>query len=74
MATMKLLHIDSSALDGASVSRKLTAAIVEAWRQADPAIEIVRRDLAASAPDHLTSELLAVVKLGKSDGLSERQK
>jgi FMN-dependent NADH-azoreductase len=71
---MKLLHIDSSPLDGASVSRKLTAEIVEAWRQADSTIEVVRRDLAASPPDHLTSELLAVVKLGKSDGLNERQK
>jgi FMN-dependent NADH-azoreductase len=71
---MKLLHIDSSPLNGASVSRKLTASIVEAWRQADPTIEVVRRDLAAAPPDHLTSELLEVVKLGKAAGLTARQK
>jgi len=71
---MKLLHIDSSPLNGASVSRKLTAAIVDAWRKADPTIDVVHCDLAAAAPDHLTGDLLEVVKLGKRDGLTERQK
>jgi|SRR5690242_930014 len=71
---MKLLHIDSSPLNGASVSRKLTASIVEAWRHADPTIEVVHRDLVAAPPAHLTGELIEVVKAGKVDGLSERQK
>jgi FMN-dependent NADH-azoreductase len=71
---MKLLHIDSSPLNGASVSRKLTASIVDAWRQADPTIDVVHRDLAAAPPDHLTSELLDAVRRGTPEGLTERQK
>lgn len=71
---MKLLHIDSSPFNGTSVSRKLTASIVDAWRQADPTIDVAYRDLAAMPPDHLTSELMEVVKFGKLQGLTERQK
>lgn len=70
---MKLLHIDSSPLDGASVSRKLTGLVVDTWRRADPTLEVVRRDLAAAAPDHLTRDLMEVVRQGKRDGLTERQ-
>ena len=70
---MKVLHIDSSPLNGASVSRRLTTSIVEAWRRADPAIEIVHRDLAAAPPDHLTAELLEVVRSGKRENLTPRQ-
>jgi FMN-dependent NADH-azoreductase len=71
---MKLLHIDSSPLNGGSVSRTLTASLVGAWQQAHPSVEIMRRDLAAAPPDHLTAELMEVVKLGKTEGLTERQK
>jgi FMN-dependent NADH-azoreductase len=70
---VKLLHIDSSPVDGASVSRKLTNAIVEAIRKAEPSIEIARRDLAAASPAHLTGELIEVVKLGKAEHLTPRQ-
>jgi FMN-dependent NADH-azoreductase len=70
---MKVLHIDSSPLNGSSVSRQLTASIIDAWRQADPTIEVVHRDLAAAPPDHLTAELLDVVRSGKRDGLTPRQ-
>jgi FMN-dependent NADH-azoreductase len=73
-AMMKLLHVDSSPLDSSSVSRKLTASLVEAWRRADPTIEVVRRDLAAAPLDHLTSELMEVVRFGKLDGLTARQR
>jgi FMN-dependent NADH-azoreductase len=70
---MKLLHVDSSPLNGNSVSRKLTASLVEAWRLADPTIEVVRRDLAAAPPDHLTGQLMEVVRFGKLEGLTARQ-
>jgi FMN-dependent NADH-azoreductase len=51
---MKLLHIDSSILGSHSVSRQLTAAIVEKFRHAYPGIEVTYRDLAAAPPAHMT--------------------
>jgi hypothetical protein len=58
--TMNLLHIDSSPLNTASVSRQLTAAIVEQWKQIEPALKITHRDLAAQAPAHLSAEILQI--------------
>ena len=52
---MKLLHLDSSALGANSVSRQLTAAIVEQQRRANPAVEVLRRDLDTDALPHLSS-------------------
>lgn len=49
---MKLLHIDSSALGSYSVSRELSAALVEAWRNKHPGATIVYRDLAANPLSH----------------------
>jgi FMN-dependent NADH-azoreductase len=49
---MKLLHIDSSALGTHSVSRELSAAIVEAWRRRQPGLRVVDRDLAAQPLPH----------------------
>ncbi|HXH03113.1 MAG TPA: FMN-dependent NADH-azoreductase [Candidatus Competibacteraceae bacterium] len=60
---MKLLHIDSSPLFDASVSRQLTAAIVEQWRQVEPALEVIHRDLAANPPAHLDGEILQAAGL-----------
>ncbi|PZU11782.1 NAD(P)H-dependent oxidoreductase [Sphingomonas sp.] len=51
---MKLLHLDSSILGEGSVSRQITASIVEQIRKSDPSIEIVSRDLAADPIPHLT--------------------
>ena len=51
---MKLLHIDSSILGSHSVSRRLTAAIVEKLKQANSQIEVTYRDLAAAPPAHMT--------------------
>jgi len=45
---MKLLHIDSSALGAHSVSRDLTASIVEAFRERHPGLDVAYRDLAAA--------------------------
>ena len=71
---MKLLRIGSSPLGDASVSRTLTASIVEAFRRAEPGIEIISRDLALAPPDHLTGELMQVVKFRNLEGLNARQK
>jgi FMN-dependent NADH-azoreductase len=71
---MKLLHIDSSALGEASISRELSAAITDSWKRSSPNISVSYRDLAISAPDHLTAELLQVVKFRKLDDLNIRQK
>ncbi|HVI52816.1 MAG TPA: FMN-dependent NADH-azoreductase [Candidatus Sulfotelmatobacter sp.] len=70
----KVLHIDSSPLGDLSVSRVLTADVVKAWKAAKPADQIVYRDVAASTPDHLTAELLQVVKFRNLDNLTPRQK
>ena len=70
---MKLLHIDSSPLGDASVSRQLTASIVEALRRATPDAEVSYRDLTVSPPDHLTGELLQVVKFRNLEGMTARQ-
>jgi len=55
---MKLLHIDSSILSDNSVSRQLTQAIVEQWRQVSSDLEITYRDLTVEAPSHLSAEIL----------------
>jgi FMN-dependent NADH-azoreductase len=56
---MTLLHIDSGILGAASVSRRLSAAVVAAWRTQHPDVAVVYRDLAAEPISHLTGALLA---------------
>jgi FMN-dependent NADH-azoreductase len=51
---MKVLHIDASILGGRSVSREVTAAIVERLLARSPAPLIIRRDLMEDTPPHLT--------------------
>ncbi|MBV8167882.1 MAG: FMN-dependent NADH-azoreductase [Alphaproteobacteria bacterium] len=70
---MNILHIDSSPMEAGSVSRQLTAAVVATWRRADPSVSVVHRDLAAAPPDHLSADVLAVLRGGKRDGLTARQ-
>ncbi len=55
---MKLLHIDSSALGGASVSRQLTAQVVAQWKAAHPDAQVDYLDLVADAPSHLNADSL----------------
>jgi len=59
---MKLLHIDSSILGQASVSRTLSADLVEVQRRAHPDIEVVYRDLAAKPLQHLSGAHLAAAQ------------
>jgi FMN-dependent NADH-azoreductase len=56
---MKLLHLDSSVLGPHSVSRQVSAAIVERLHQANPGLEIVYRDLASTPLGHLSGSHLA---------------
>lgn len=59
---MKILHIDSSSTGNASVSRQLTAAVVQQLREQNPAAEASYLDLAENAPDHLGGELLQALR------------
>lgn len=52
---MNILHIDSSITGDSSVSRQLTAAVVDAYRSAVPGSAVVRRDLVAAPVPHLTA-------------------
>ncbi|MEO6800794.1 MAG: FMN-dependent NADH-azoreductase [Rhodanobacter sp.] len=49
---MKLLHLDSSALGGYSVSRQLTAEIVTQLKRQTPTLEVDYHDLAAHPLSH----------------------
>lgn len=71
---MKVLHIDSSAMGEASVTRLLTARIVSALQTATPDAQIVYRDVTANPPGHLTAELLKVVKFRDLEGLNDIQR
>ncbi len=51
---MNLLHIDASILGETSVSRRLSAAIVEALARGRSDITVIRRDLVADPLPHLT--------------------
>ena len=56
---MKLLHIDSSVLGPHSVSRQVSAAIVERLRKANPGLEVSYRDLTLTPLAHLSGPHLA---------------
>jgi FMN-dependent NADH-azoreductase len=58
----KLLHIDSSVLGPHSVSRRLSAAIVDRLRQTTPGLEIAYRDLTAVPLAHLSGTHLAAAQ------------
>jgi FMN-dependent NADH-azoreductase len=56
--TMKLLHIDSGILGEHSVTRRLSASIVDKWRKDVPGIEVTYRDLATAPIPHLSGSYL----------------
>ena len=58
---MNLLHIDASVLGDNSVSRKISAAIVERLTTADPGATVTYRDLAAEPLPHLPGAHLAAI-------------
>lgn len=69
---MKLLHLDSSVLGPHSVSRQVSAAIVERLRQSNPGLDIAYRDLTATPLGHLTGSHLAAAQ-GASPEASLRE-
>lgn len=56
---MNLLHLDSSVLGTASVSRQLSEGIVARYKKLHPDIKVVSRDLAADGAMHLTGAHMA---------------
>jgi FMN-dependent NADH-azoreductase len=56
---MKLLHLDSSVLGPHSVSRQVSAAIVDRLRQATPGLDVSYRDLTTTPLSHLSGLHLA---------------
>ena len=59
---MKLLHIDSSVLGPHSVSRQVSAAIVDRLRQTTPGLEISYRDLSTTPLAHLSGSHIAAAQ------------
>lgn len=59
---MKLLHIDSSVLGGNSVSRQVSAAVVQQLRTTSSNLTVTYRDLAAKPLSHLSGEHLAAAQ------------
>ena len=56
---MQILHVDSSILGPNSISRALTAAIVEQQKALHPGSVVTYRDVAADTPQHLSGAHLA---------------
>jgi FMN-dependent NADH-azoreductase len=67
MKPTKLLHIDSSVLGPHSVSRQVSAAIVERLRQTTPALEVSYRDLSATPLSHLSAPHVAASQGAEPD-------
>src|SRR5246127_1583845 len=62
VTTMKLLHIDSSVLGPHSVSRQVSAAIVDRLRKETPGLDITYRDLCLTPLAHLSGSHLAAAQ------------
>jgi FMN-dependent NADH-azoreductase len=68
---MNVLHVDSSILGPASVSRRLSAFIVEAWKGKNPSSRVTYRDLAADPISHLNGSLLLASAIDASQHTPE---
>jgi FMN-dependent NADH-azoreductase len=71
---MKLLHIDSSPLAGASASRELTRRTVERWQAAHPGTTVEVLDLVTDAPAHLDADSLGFRLAPDAPGLTQAQR
>jgi FMN-dependent NADH-azoreductase len=56
---LTLLHIDASARFERSISRRLSAALLEEWTSLRPGDQVRRRDLAANPPPHVSEDWIA---------------
>lgn len=59
---MNILHIDASPQGSASLSRQLTAAVVERLKKDHPGAKVSHRDLIETPVSHLSGELLQVLR------------
>jgi FMN-dependent NADH-azoreductase len=59
---MKLLHIDASILGGNSVSRQLSAAVVDRLKTTTPNLDVTYRDITSAPLSHLSGEHLAAAQ------------
>ena len=63
----KVLIVDSAATGDVSVSRKLTAELVERLRQRDGSVEVVRRDVGTDPVPHLTAATVGAIRTGTAE-------
>jgi FMN-dependent NADH-azoreductase len=68
---MQLLHIDSSILGPASVSRSLSAKAVAEWKSRHPGTTVTYRDLAVDPINHLSGALLVAQGIDASQHAPE---
>jgi FMN-dependent NADH-azoreductase len=68
---MKLLHIDSSVLGPNSVSRQVSAAVVERLATSNPGLDVNYRDLAAVPLSHLSGSHLAAAMGAPADAATQ---
>jgi FMN-dependent NADH-azoreductase len=68
-----LLHINSSARNGRSLSRKLSGAFMNAWLQLEPAAEIITRDVGANPPPIITEDWIAAAFAGDENVTPEQR-
>jgi FMN-dependent NADH-azoreductase len=59
---MKLLHIDTSILGGNSVSRQVSAAIVDRLKTTTPNLDVTYRDITSAPLSHLSGAHLAAAQ------------
>lgn len=56
-----LLHIDSSPMGDASISRHLTKEFVQHWKKAHPAGKVIHRDITVAPPPPVTGEWVGAI-------------
>jgi FMN-dependent NADH-azoreductase len=61
--TIRILHIDSSILGSQSVSRELSAAVVERYKARHEQVEVTYRDLSASPLPHLDGQEFLAMRM-----------
>ena len=71
---MKLLHLDSSILGANSVSRQLTAAVVDSVRQRHADATVVYHDLPAAPVAHLAGEIASANFIAEADWSDTQRK
>jgi len=71
---MNLLHIDSGILGGNSVTRNLSAAVVDQWKKRHKGLAVTYRDLATNPIGHLSGSHLMAGSIDASERSAELQR